>query len=387
MKQLNLFFKLFIFLLLFFPSSLIGQNKKYRKINRNIIEKYLINNAQIDNLKKGKFSKAADITTYLPINHSKKGNVDYTKYLQKGLDNNLAVIMPNFPILIDPNGLRVKSNSQILFQNNSKLIITPNDKESYNGIVIDNVENVQLYYPKIEGDKHKHYGKKGEWGMGILIWHSKNIYIYNPIITKHWGDGIYIGNNNNIISENIVIENGFIDDNRRNGISIIAGKDIVIKNTFISNTSGTAPEAGLDIEPNKNSDVIENIQISNLITYNNNTSGLLIALDNLPGKLPSSPSIKIEDHFDFYSTVGMDVYIDRDYTKHSNKNLTGNIYVKNSKYYFNPKAAFRNNSSKPNRINFSLDGITITNKRRTKHFGNIQDVKKFVSEGRKVTYK
>ena len=72
-----------------------------------------------------------DLTAYLPPNFSRRGDVDYTVYIQKGLDENRKVIFPDFPILINDAGLTIKSNSQIYFSKNSLVKLKASNKERY----------------------------------------------------------------------------------------------------------------------------------------------------------------------------------------------------------------------------------------------------------------
>ncbi len=54
-----------------------------------------------DMVKNQYFAKAKDLTGYLPQGYSKNGDTDYTSYIQQGINENSAIIMPDFPILIN----------------------------------------------------------------------------------------------------------------------------------------------------------------------------------------------------------------------------------------------------------------------------------------------
>jgi hypothetical protein len=60
---------------------------------------------------------------------------------------------------------------------------------------------------------------------------------------------------------------------------------------------GTAPSAGLDIEPDDNSDVVENIRIISPYTRNCEV-GILVWLKALPGTVPRNVSVEISNHHD-----------------------------------------------------------------------------------------
>jgi parallel beta-helix repeat protein len=172
--------------------------------------------------------------------------------------------------------------------------------------------------------------------MGIWLSSSKNIRIYNPIVTDCWGDGIYIGRADlKNPNDNILIHGANLDNNRRNGISITSGRNINIIDPVISNTHGTSPEAGIDIEPNNNEDVIDNIFIQNPHTINSGEYGMLLILDTMIGQAPKDVNIIIENHLDETSSIGFRVAGYRDKNEKNSKKITGNIEIKNSSWKFN----------------------------------------------------
>lgn len=272
-----------------------------------------------------------DITKYLPSNFVKDGSIDYTSYIQKGLDENRDVIMPNFTILINEKGLRLKSNSNIYFQNKSKLIMKPNYLEAFSCIWILNCKNVKIYNPFIVGDRKKHLGEKGEWGMGIHITQSNHIAIYNPNISDCWGDGIYIGGGNKP-SSNVLINDAVLINNRRNGMSLTNAVHITINNPTIERTNGTLPMAGIDIEPNNSSNEIDNITINNPRTIRNKKYGILIELNYMVSKFDKKVNITINDHLDEFSGKPLAIAKIRG-NKIGKKTLLGNIKINNARWY------------------------------------------------------
>lgn len=279
--------------------------------------------------------ESIDITSYLPNNYSKDGKTDYTSYIQKGINENKIVKMPDFPILINEKGIHVNSGSRILFQKKSSLRMNPTASGNYGLLKIDDVSDVVIYAPVLIGDRKKHLGDKGEWGMGIYILGGKNITIYNPRILDCWGDGIYIGAGKSGSSKKIKIVDGYIDNSRRNGISITDGSDIEIRRIIISNSNGTRPMSGIDIEPNHSKAVINNIHIINPITFNNKAMGITLYMEELLGIDRKNVNIKIESHIDNGSDVGL--FLGDFKTKKESKtklNLIGNLEIINP-YWIN----------------------------------------------------
>lgn len=301
--------------------------------------------ATISNLNYTLPSNVIYIETKLPKSYSKAGNVDYTKIIQAVLNEYDFVVFPDFPVLINDNGLYLKSNSKIYFQKNSKIITTPsiaekkdleNIKNWYDIIRVYNKKNIEIFGANIVGDRKQHKGNKGEWGAGIAIKNSENIKIYNAKISNTWGDGIFVGSEDGGISKNIYIYNSIIDEARRNGISITSGLNVYVDSTLISNTHGTDPSCGIDIEPSWYKDIIENINLTNIYTYNNANTGIAIntnAFSSNERDYKKYISIRILRHKDYQSNVSFGYSIDALNTKYKPK---GNIIYKDS-YSENPR--------------------------------------------------
>lgn len=338
------------------PLNVLGQFR-YKKASDRIT-RVSTNRGNEVGIKKSYFQNAKDLTEFLPRNYSVRGDIDYTEYLQRGIDKYSKIIMPNFPILINPTGLILKSNSNVFFQSNSKLIMKPNDKQLYSLILIENVRNVNIFYPNLEGDRYQHKSTKGEWGMGIFIRSSSNINIIQPIVKRMWGDGIYIGNIGAVMPKDIRISSGVIDENRRNGISIISGNNILIDNCTVSNTNGTAPEYGIDIEPNNSNEILSNIIISNCNTFNNK-GGVLFALDKLVN-IDSRPiNIVLRNHTDNFSAKGIEFYMNR-YNK-ARGSINGDIIIENLTIS-NSKLPIFNNKSFSSKVLLKAKGLKLNGK-------------------------
>lgn len=277
-------------------------------------------------------SNVVDLTKYLPKGYNTEGRVDYTEFIQKGLDENLKVTMPDFPILVNKSGLKLRSNQIISFKSKSKLIMVPNEETNYAVLHVVNIENVEIFNPNIEGDRFTHLGKKGEWGMGISILSSKNILISNANIKECWGDGIYLGEDrkSKLPNENIKIVGGVIDNNRRNGISVITAKNLEISDMLISNTNGKDPMSGIDIEPNNNRQFLQNIVLKNINTINNGNEGIKVYLKYYAGS-KNEISINIENLNDSNSQHGFTYsgVLKEDFVK--SREMKGYIKLKNYK--------------------------------------------------------
>lgn len=361
-----------------------GQERKfsYKKVPIEYSQK------QIETLDVSHDSTFFDLTTILPLNYVKDGSDDYTEYLQRGIDSHSKIIFPNFPLLINERGLKLKSNSVLHFPSESLLVLKPNKLASYQILLIKDKKNVTLFDVKIKGDRDKHIGEKGEWGMGVSILGSKNISLINPQISHCWGDAIYIGSSNNTSSEKISIKNAKLDYNRRNGISIISCNDLELIDPIISNTDGTLPMSGIDIEPNHNTDIIDNISIINPVTFNNSKDGILIVLTRLPVMVGKKKvNVKIENHIDDSSFAP--VRLGSGFRKDGNA-LEGSIKFINSTW-INNDILIRLKGDYTKLPKTSFEGVKIIkhdSKTRIKQTDELKNINSFINKQNniKITY-
>ena len=154
--------------------------------------------------------------------------------------------------------LIVGDNTELIID--GTLQLAPNGFKSCDMIRVVG-RNVKIHGKgSIIGDKSKHTGRQGEWGMGIRLHGSRNVTISELTIADCWGDCIYIGGG----SKNTQISNCQLRGSRRQGISITKADGVTVSNCKISNISGTNPQYAIDIEPNKRC-VVDNVLIQNVI--------------------------------------------------------------------------------------------------------------------------
>lgn len=275
----------------------------------------------------------------LPKNFVRDGSVDYTVFVQNSLNKHRKVLFPNFPILINAKGLSISSNSIIVFGQHSKIKLVPNDQAQYEMLRIHDVENIRVFNANLEGDKYQHIGTKGEWGMGISIRGAKNVKMFNSTVKYCWGDGIYLGiTEKSFDNVNITITNTLLDDNRRNGMSIITAENLWVTNLVVANTHGTPPMAGIDIEPDANTDSIKNLNFNGITSFNNATHGFLFALNNLSGtKSHNNVNIKVSKFSTLYGELGMSFKLGQ---SNAGDNPKGLITIDKPQFYKQKRSSF-----------------------------------------------
>lgn len=163
------------------------------------------------------------------------------------------------------SGQTINGNNSVLkFQYNS-IYDSAFFAQNVNGISISNLTIVGW---KTEGTEET------EQAHGFSFQTSENIILQNVSSLYFRGDGFYVGSTDNAsVSKNITMSNVVARNNHRQGLSITAVDLMLVENSEFSATSGTDPQAGIDIEPNPG-EYCKNITFDNIKCVNNNQSGL-----------------------------------------------------------------------------------------------------------------
>jgi hypothetical protein len=150
-------------------------------------------------------------------------------------------------------------------------------------LYINGKSHVEISGGRLIGDRDTHrYSTSGthEWGHGIQILGGRYVTVRDLHVSKCTGDGVCIGGK----SYDVVIANVISTVNRRQGLSITNCSNIKIYDSEFSYSKGTAPECGIDIEPDEgyscNTVLIQNCRMNNNAKYGMNiwkrTTGVTI---------------------------------------------------------------------------------------------------------------
>jgi hypothetical protein len=149
----------------------------------------------------------------------------------------------------------------------------------------------------------------GEQRHGVFIYGASNVVIDGLESSNNSGDGFYIGGPQSKPSQNIVLADCLASNNRRQGLSITSASNVKVVDCQFENTNGTAPQFGIDLEPNFPTDFLSNILLLRPFTRANVGGGIQISLTKLE---PTSlePTIEIanhtsEDESPAFRTVGL----------------------------------------------------------------------------------
>ena len=133
-----------------------------------------------------------------------------------------------------------------------------------------------------------------EFGYGIAVQNSKDVWINRCQVSDFTGDSIFIGDVNQGPSPSpatntsrVFVNNNKLFNSRRQGISVVDGDDILISNNYfldigtrINLQDGTAPRSGVDIESGTGSksdrvtvanNVFKNCASNSVINYDGNS--------------------------------------------------------------------------------------------------------------------
>ena len=183
-------------------------------------------------------------------------------------ENCNTVYIPAGTYKIDAEtSIRLRSNMNFVMSPDAVLQAVDNSGKGYNVIYVNGISNVTISGGQIIGERYGHDGTEGEWGMGIGIYDSTNINVADVNISNCWGDGIYIGSEHEEDAgagcNQISVTNCNLFNNRRNNLSLVCADYVTIDSCTFNDANGTAPEYGIDIEPNIYSNPCEHITISN----------------------------------------------------------------------------------------------------------------------------
>jgi hypothetical protein len=124
----------------------------------------------------------------------------------------------------------------------------------------------------------------GEQRHGVIIYGASNVVIDGIESSGHGGDGFYIGSPaQKPPPHDVVLSHCLASNNRRQGLSITSGKQIFVADCTFQYTKGTAPQFGVDVEPNQSRGALDHIVLLRPTTRTNTGGGVSLYLDALNG--------------------------------------------------------------------------------------------------------
>lgn len=181
--------------------------------------------------------------------------------------------------------LFVSSNTTIEFESGTiiQAVDTLSRAQPYERLLrLKMVENVVIHGNGATLRMNKAAYTSGEQAHCVDISGSRNVVIERLNCNDSGGDGFYVGAYDVTADfgscKDIILRDCVADNNRRQGLSVISVDGLLVENCRFTNTNGTAPESGVDIEPNRRSEPLRRIRFVNCLSQGNAGTGFLTAL-------------------------------------------------------------------------------------------------------------
>lgn len=224
---------------------------------------------------------------------------DATKALQAAVDSKARrVIVPDVGAPWIVRGIKLASDQEIVFAPGVEVRALRGAFQGSNDCLFSAREkkNIKLTGPgaTLRMWKADYQGAdytRSEWRHALGFWSCEGVTVSGLKIVESGGDGIYLGCNAAARpNTGVVIRDVQLLDHHRQGISVICAERLLIENCVLRGTSGTAPQAGIDFEPNHAAERLVDCVMRNCTVERNAGGGFLFALDHLG---PQSPPISI----------------------------------------------------------------------------------------------
>lgn len=132
--------------------------------------------------------------------------------------------------------------------------------------------------------------KPAEWRNTLSILGCDDVTVRGLTLESSGGDGIYVaesrGDGGRRYSSNITIEDVRALDHHRQGMSVISVDGLTVRRCEFSKTRGTAPEAGIDFEPDEGDHRLANILIQDCLFAGNAGAAIHYWISNLTREAP-----------------------------------------------------------------------------------------------------
>lgn len=171
-------------------------------------------------------------------------------------------------------GLILRSHVALSMDAGAVLKVMPNNRERYYAIYVRGVNNVEIVGGRLVGDRTTHLGTTGEHGYGIAVTGSSNVRVRWTQVSNFWGDGLIVsrtgGDVDPIYSRYVTLDHVNSSNNRRQGLTVAGGVQyLLVQYSAFLDSNGTAPQAGVDFEP----DEPDVAPVSDVRLYDNTLTG------------------------------------------------------------------------------------------------------------------
>lgn len=231
---------------------------------------------------------------------------DKVLYVRSDVDNS------PWPTYLRCGTVEIKSG--VTFDlNGSTIKCLTNSSHQYNILFSKDQQDICIRNGVICGDLETHTGLEGQWGHGIALEGVANYIIESIECLQCWGDGInlHVSHNGDSNETSSLTTGGHCmygrlinvnsHHNRRQGMTIGGALYLEVNNCVFSNTKGSNPQSGVDVEPNKPENIVAHIRFNHCLFSANAHQGITISGE-------SAYDIDIQD-CEFCRNEGYDIQI------------------------------------------------------------------------------
>jgi len=217
---------------------------------------------------------------------------DSTQAVQSAINSGAAkVVVPYVgqPWIVRP--LHLASDQEIIFEPGVVLWAKAGEFHGPYDCLLSGkeVKNVTLrgYNAVLRMRKADYVGPgypKAEWRHTLELKGAKNVKVFGLTLESSGGDGIFVGSTwdeRRVPCEAILIRDCVSRDHHRQGISVISVAGLRIENCLLQGTRGTAPQSGIDIEPDHSRERLSDIEMTNCTIEGNAGGGIMVNLTRL----------------------------------------------------------------------------------------------------------
>lgn len=211
------------------------------------------------------------------------GTHDDTQAFQAAIDalppEGGTVRVPPGTYLLDPmRSVRLRSRMHLAMEPEARLLARANAADRAYVLSAEQVDDVEISGGRIVGDRDSHLAETGEWGHGVMIRGATRVTVRDLHISRCWGDGISIGGAKTdggriVPSRDVVIADVVCDGNRRQGLTIGRSRQVRVYRSQFTNTGGTLPGCGIDVEPDAG-DIAQEVRIEDCLVRGNRGAGI-----------------------------------------------------------------------------------------------------------------
>lgn len=216
---------------------------------------------------------------------------DSTRFVQAALDSPAPrVVIPNMgkPWVVEPLSVN-RDDVEVFFEQGA---VVEAKRGAFRGrndslLTVWDRKNIVLsgYGAVLRMHKQDYWNepyRRAEWRHALDIRGCTNVKILGLTLSNSGGDGIYLSSTANLPHvKDVVVRDVVCDGNNRQGMSVISAENLLVENSVFSNTIGTAPMAGIDLEPNRAWQSMVNVVIRNCLFLDNSQLGMHVWLSNL----------------------------------------------------------------------------------------------------------